>query len=94
MLKRLKLSDFTAIKIADLEFSRGINVFLGANATGKTHVLKLLYSVVKVFEQKDRPTVKLPGTEDGSFPAILGTLLKNKLENVFRPDANRRPDHG
>ena len=44
MLTRIKLEKFTAFRRMDLEFSPGINVFIGANATGKSHLLKVAYA--------------------------------------------------
>jgi predicted ATPase len=43
-LTRIKLEKFTAFEKLDLELSEGINVFVGANATGKTHLMKLAYA--------------------------------------------------
>ncbi len=48
MLNKLKIKNFTAFADLSMTFSEGINVFLGANATGKTHLLKLLYSACDV----------------------------------------------
>lgn len=42
-IRRLQLENFTCFSKADLEFSPGINVFIGENGTGKTHLLKVLY---------------------------------------------------
>jgi predicted ATPase len=42
--KRLTLQNFTAFSNATLEFVPGINVLVGENGTGKTHVLKALYA--------------------------------------------------
>ncbi|MGC4066739.1 MAG: AAA family ATPase [Polyangiaceae bacterium] len=42
-LERLRLSKFTAFKEATFEFAAGVNVLIGENASGKSHVLKLLY---------------------------------------------------
>lgn len=39
----LRLVNFTAFKDLTMEFSPGINAIIGENATGKTHVLKVLY---------------------------------------------------
>ena len=43
MLKTLKISNFTVFDNVDFEFSPGLNVIVGENGTGKTHVLKLGY---------------------------------------------------
>jgi predicted ATP-dependent endonuclease of OLD family len=41
-LGQLTIHDFSAFEDASLEFSPGINVFIGQNATGKSHLLTLL----------------------------------------------------
>lgn len=43
MLKKLSLSNFTAFKELEMEFSPGINVIIGENGTGKSHLLKTVY---------------------------------------------------
>ena len=43
-LTRIRLERFTAFEHLDLNLSPGINVFIGANGTGKTHLLKVAYS--------------------------------------------------
>jgi len=45
MLKRLHLKNFTVFADADFEFSPGLNVLVGTNGTGKSHVLKVGYAV-------------------------------------------------
>jgi energy-coupling factor transporter ATP-binding protein EcfA2 len=45
MLKRLHVRNFTVFEDAEFNFSPGLNVLIGANGTGKTHVLKLGYLV-------------------------------------------------
>ncbi len=42
-LTRVRLERFTAFSHLDLKLSRGINVFIGANGTGKTHLMKACY---------------------------------------------------
>lgn len=51
-LKRIKLERFTAFERLDLELSPGINVFVGANATGKTHIMKVAYAVCDITKTK------------------------------------------
>jgi len=43
MLKSLHIKQFTVFKDAQFKFSPGLNVIVGDNGTGKTHVLKLGY---------------------------------------------------
>jgi ABC-type ATPase involved in cell division len=52
-LTALKLENFTAFEKLALDFSPGINVLIGANGTGKTHLLKLLYSCCFITETTD-----------------------------------------
>lgn len=39
----LRLENFTAFSEAEFEFVPGINVFIGENGTGKTHMMKVLF---------------------------------------------------
>ena len=47
-LTKAKLERFTAFKKLDLNFSPGINVLVGANGTGKTHLMKVCYAACDV----------------------------------------------
>ncbi len=85
MLERLTLSRFTAFEDATLSFSRGVNVFIGANATGKTHVLKLAYSLLRAWDSlrvKESPTSR-------TYHRFLADVLATKLAAVFRPDEGK-----
>jgi ABC-type branched-subunit amino acid transport system ATPase component len=41
----LKLTNFTVFRDASFDFVPGVNLLVGANGTGKTHALKLLYAI-------------------------------------------------
>ncbi len=78
IVKRLELHKFSVFEKAEIDFSPGINVFIGANGTGKTHLLKLLYCLLKTVENAKR---------DGSTDQkLIGGMLREKLARVFRPD--------
>ncbi len=47
MFEKLSLTNFTAFTQLDLDFVPGINVLVGGNATGKTHIMKVLYGLMK-----------------------------------------------
>ena len=44
IVKSIQLQNYTVFEDTDLTFGQGINVFIGENATGKTHLLKLIYA--------------------------------------------------
>ncbi len=45
--KTLKLKNYTVFNESVMNFSKGINILIGENGTGKTHILKLLYSAAQ-----------------------------------------------
>ena len=47
-ITRVKLERFTAFEELDFKPSRGINVLVGANGTGKTHLMKVAYAACDV----------------------------------------------
>ena len=47
MLERLSFKNFTVFNDAEIAFTPGINVLIGANATGKTHAMKVAYALAK-----------------------------------------------
>lgn len=53
-LTRIKLENFTAFGTLDQSFSAGVNVIIGANGTGKTHLLKVLYAACAITMGEDR----------------------------------------
>lgn len=46
-IKNVKLNNYTVFENLSVDFNDGINVFIGENATGKTHLLKLIYSACR-----------------------------------------------
>ena len=80
MLKSLKIRDFTVFKEADLTFAKGLNVIVGANGTGKTHLLKLPYAVMAMGAEEGRKRNTCP------TKTLLQTRIAEKLFGVFRPE--------
>lgn len=52
-ITRLVLENFTAFEHFEQEFSPGINILIGTNGTGKTHILKTLYALCAVTTGED-----------------------------------------
>ncbi len=82
-IKRLSLNNFTAFREGDFTFSPGINVFIGENGTGKTHLLKLIYALVQIC----RETV---GKNEEEINDLLASGI---LRSVFKPQATAQMIH-
>ena len=82
-IEKLELTNFTAFDHIELEFAPGVNVLIGTNGTGKTHILKVLYTLEVVINiPKNKETIEIKTQTD--------TIFKHpaKLETVFLPDEN------
>jgi len=44
-INKAHIENFTVFQRQDLEFCPGVNVIIGANGTGKSHLLKILYAM-------------------------------------------------
>ncbi len=47
-ITKITLENFTAFKKLEVEFTPGINVLIGANGTGKTHLMKVAYAACDI----------------------------------------------
>lgn len=80
MLKRLTLNGFTVFKEAEIELSPGINLVIGENGFGKSHLLKLGYCAAWYCDAMAARSALPPDR------AYRARLLGEKLVHVFRPD--------
>lgn len=53
-IKDIFIKNFTVFKEEHLDFSKGINVFIGENGTGKTHLLKCIYAACEISKEGNR----------------------------------------
>jgi energy-coupling factor transporter ATP-binding protein EcfA2 len=72
MLTTVRIENFTVFRKANLEFVPGINVLIGANASGKTHLLKLLYVLQKAQYEY--------------LQVLRHDVVGERLQGVFRPE--------
>lgn len=78
MIKTLKISNFTAFKDVELRFGNGLNVVVGENGTGKSHILKLGYSILRMLSEfGDKEPAK----------DVLERKIAEHLIDIFRPNA-------
>jgi predicted ATPase len=82
LLRQITLRNLTVFSKADLHFGKHLNVFVGENGAGKTHLLKMAYAVLATsWEEGRAPNASLP------TKTLLQSRLADKLINVFRPDS-------
>ncbi len=49
---RITLVNFSVFETLDIQLSEGVNVFIGENGTGKTHLMKILYAACQAVDTK------------------------------------------
>jgi ABC-type cobalamin/Fe3+-siderophores transport system ATPase subunit len=81
-LIRLELERFTAFEEASFEFASGVNVLIGENGTGKSHLLKLIYCV----SESVRRHTTGEGLDQSVHKPELADVLAEMLAAVFQPD--------
>ena len=82
MLKWLKLKNFTAFpETSRLNFAKHLNVIVGENGMGKTHLLKLPYAAMAMSAEEGKKRNGRPTR------TVLQTRLAEKLVNVLRPES-------
>lgn len=79
-IKRLRLKNFSAFSDVDFKFSEGINVLIGKNGTGKTHLMKLMAAILKT---KD---IRSFNNDNYSSQEKMEKALANRLTGFFKPD--------
>lgn len=78
-VESLTVDGFTAFDRSTLEFSDQLNVFIGENGTGKTHAMKLLYSMLR--------SIDAGAAEEERNKEEWRRGVADKLVAVFQPDS-------
>lgn len=81
MLKRMKVKNLTVFPDADFEFSTGLNVVIGENGCGKSHLLKTAYALIAASAEEGRK----PNVGDPT-KTLMQKNYADKLINVLRPE--------
>jgi AAA15 family ATPase/GTPase len=83
MIKQLTLQNFTVFKNADLHFSSGLNVIVGENGTGKTHLLKLTY----LFSQARYRCDLIKNKSSNLEAKVHQDYFSERLQELFKCDS-------
>lgn len=78
-IQSLKLNNFMLFESLDINFSKNINIISGENNTGKTAIMKLLYSALKSCNT-------LKQSKKDFTRKNLEELMVSKFQGCFRPD--------
>jgi predicted ATPase len=81
MLNSLILRNFTVFSEAAFFFGKNLNIIIGENGYGKSHVLKAAYSAIAVSAKGERESGSAIPTK-----TYLQGALARKLIGVFKPD--------
>lgn len=91
----IKLKNYTVFTNCEIALGAGINVFLGENGTGKTHILKLLYSAAQASRHDVSFSRKIVGTMQPDMLCIHRLLSRsqgNKTASVSVVASNETED--
>lgn len=84
-IKEISIENFTVFKNEKLKFSEKLNIIIGENSTGKSHLLKLLYVFI-IANNSHYPFIN--GWKEPSLKyKKISEIINQKLLNVFKPDA-------
>ena len=76
-IKKLTLNNFMAFENAEINWSDNINIICGENSTGKTTLLKVMYSLIMPLSS---------GGKDNLTKEMEEQVFVKKIQGVFRPD--------
>lgn len=79
MLKKLDLTNFTAFRQVNLKFCNGLNVIVGENGSGKTHLLKLGYLLSTIWDAQVK-------NKNSISKEAIERHISERLQNIFKPD--------
>lgn len=79
-IKFIKLTNFTLFKEQQFDFNSGLNILIGENSTGKSQLMKLLYSIIK------SNNTLMDSTSKDKDRYSLQTIIPQKLLSILRPD--------
>ena len=78
MLEKIEFHKFTAFEDLTVTLSPGINIFIGENGTGKTHILKAGYAACDIVKSRD-----------GNVLEASRLAFAEKINRVFYPSGRR-----
>ena len=80
----ISLTNFTKFKAENITFSTGMNLFIGKNGSGKTHILQLIYAIIQANNNLSaKQRVAITATQKNIFDEIMAVFKTKKLEELI-----------
>lgn len=84
-IKSISIENFTVFKNELLAFSDGLNVVVGENGTGKSHLLKLLYALIITNNRSSNFEFGVNGIKEKLSPTV-SAIIEQDLINIFKSE--------
>jgi len=83
-INNIKLENFTSFAELDQTFSTGVNVIIGTNGTGKTHLLKVIYAscAITIGEDKEKSFAHKLRNVFNPYEGRIGRLSRRQKASV------------
>ncbi|MFI3190483.1 hypothetical protein BCS42_02790 [Crenothrix sp. D3] len=83
-IKSISIENFTVFKSELLGFSEELDIVVGENGTGKSHLLKLLYALIS----SSNTLSLIDFNEETTIPisSCIQSCIEHDLNNIFKPD--------
>jgi len=94
MLEKIKFEKFTAFEKLEVKFSPGINIFVGENGTGKTHILKAAYAACDIAKSREGFAEKINNVFYPSGKQIGRLVKRSSVSSNGSLEVIRRLDDG
>ena len=78
-IRKIFIKNITVFEDFELNFDEGVNVIIGENGTGKTHLLKYIYALTQFIDKKDDTKIEIAKEFFNTEPS---NLVKNNQENA------------
>ena len=90
-LKSIKLKNLTVFENLKVDLARGVNIFIGRNGTGKTHLLKAVYAACEV--SKIKSDGRLNPSRKRKLVCVSGKISITKRTSGGNSDVEKNVPH-
>ena len=85
-IKKLTLNNFMAFENAEINWSDNINIICGENSTGKTTLLKVMYSLIKPLSSGGKDNLTKEMEEQVFVKKIQGVEVAQEGKKALKVD--------